>query len=151
MKRIYYRAILLAFALALLCLAAPGPSRAYCVYNHTDTKFEVCGESCNKCFQKTIKDGHHACCPGGHKGCGGHTFITIWPSPPDDGDVKYGWYVPVQVTSHGWVSLFGKCTGTRDKYQCDEIRAKVHDNDGDVIWEGHLYHLSNTWGRCHND
>jgi hypothetical protein len=151
MKYPYARAIFLAFALALSLLTAPAPCQAYCVYNHTDTKFDVCGENCQRCFRVNIKGGDHSCCPGNHKGCGGHTFITVWPVRPSDQHEYWGWYVPIQVTSHGWVSFFGSCTETLGKDQCDNLTAKVHNNDGHVIYDGPTYRLGSSWDRCKDD
>jgi hypothetical protein len=133
-----------------ICLSS-SPSNAYCVYNHTNAKLVVCGESCLKCYNKVIKGGHHGCCPGGHKGCGGHTFITIYPYI-SDGPNDHKWFVPVQVTSHGWVSLFGKCKGDLDsKDYCSDVTAKVHNNDGDIIYSGEIYRYDGHASRCRND
>jgi hypothetical protein len=147
------KTVLAIFILALtgiFCLLS-SPCSAYCVYNHTNANFDVCGESCNKCFRKNIKSGHHACCPGGHKGCGGHTYITFHPYEGRY-ESNYGWYAPVQVTNHGWVSFFGKCKGSMmlevdvaNPDYCKDVTVKVHNNDGDVIYHGGLYRANTTW------
>jgi len=152
----------LAVFFSAICLF-PSPGSAYCVYNHTNANFDVCGESCNKCFRKNIKSGDHACCPGGHKGCGGHTYITFHPYEGSD-ESGYGWYAPVQVTNHGWVSFFGECKGSMwldpNKHEvanpdyCKDVTVKVHNNDGDVIYHGGLYRANTTWYggvKCHDD
>jgi hypothetical protein len=144
-------AICLAFVLALFIVAATSDSQAYCVYNHTNTNFDVCGENCHKCFRGNISNGHHSCCPGNHKGCGGNTFITIWPIRSSDDHEWWGWYVPIQVTNHGWASFFGECSKELSKHQCDNLTATVHNNDGDKIYDGPVYRLGSSWDKCKDD
>lgn len=143
--------VLAAAVFSAICLFA-SPSSAYCVYNHTNTNFHVCGETCSKCYHSDVEVGEHGCCPGGHKGCGGRTYITITPYLSwISGD--HAWYAPVQVTNHGWVSFFGKCRGdiTKNDY-CDDVTVKVHDNHGKVIYHGGVYRLGSKWkSRCRND
>jgi hypothetical protein len=142
--------LVLAGILSAMCLF-PSPSSAYCVYNHTNTNLIVCGENCSKCYDGWIKSGHHSCCPGNHKGCGGQTYITITPYKPDiTSDHK--WYAPIQVTNHGWVSFFGKCEGSiHSKDYCDNLTVKVHNNDGHVIYDGALYRYEGHWNKCRDD
>ncbi len=142
--------VILAGIFSVMCLF-PSQSSAYCVYNHTNAKLVVCGETCMKCYNKVIKSGHHGCCPGGHSGCGGHTFITIYPYI-SDGPNDHKWFAPVQVTSHGWVSFFGECKGSVDgKDYCSDVTVKVHNNDGDVIYSGEVYRYDGHASRCRND
>jgi hypothetical protein len=155
-----YLAIVLISAVffSAICLF-PSTGSAYCVYNHVNANFSVCGENCSKCFKSYIKSGHHGCCPGGHKGCGGHTYITFYPYESNITS-DFGWYAPVQVTNHGWVSFFGKCkgsmyhnTGFNPDY-CADVTVKVHNNDGDVIYHGGVYPVDNSWSlraKCQDD
>jgi len=143
--------ILAASVFFAMCLFPP-PSGAYCVYNHTNVGLNVCGETCHKCYNKDIDSGEHGCCPGAHKGCGGHTYITITPYLSwISGD--YGWYAPIQVTSHGWVSFFGECKGSiYDDDYCDDVTVKVHNDDGDVIYHGGVHRLGSKWkSKCRDD
>lgn len=145
-------ALLLAGIFSAMCLLLPSPSSAYCVYNHTNTDFDVCGESCNRCFRKYIDSGEHGCCPGGHKGCRGETYITI--RPIDFSGVSiYHWYAPIQVTSHGWVSIHGKCKeDIQQKDACDDLRVVVNNDHGHVIYDGKLYRLGLLkWSHCRDD
>ncbi len=132
--------IMLALVAALLAaLAAPQLAGAYCIYNHTNTALYVTGEQCMHCLEATIHKGSKACCPGGEKGCRGHTHISF--------SVSYGgreicgdFHVPKEVEAHGWVSLFGSCRKDWKKCKrsdaCDGMTAKVHDKDGNVTYEG---------------
>ena len=136
---------LAALAVLWLLILAPSSAQAYCVYNHTNTDLFVCGESCTHCFQGTIKKGEKRCCPGGDKGCRGHTYITI--SPLYGGTSCNGFYVPKQVSAHGWVSLFGSCRKEWKKCNesdaCAGITAKVHDKDGKVVYDGGVREFPN--------
>jgi len=135
--------IMLTLAAALLvALAAPQLAGAYCVYNHTNTGLYVTGEQCLHCLQTNIAKGSKACCPGGDKGCRGHTRISF--------SVDYGnrttcnsFYVPKEVEAHGWVSLFGSCRKEWSKCNhsdaCDGVTAKVHDKDGNVVYDGGVH------------
>ena len=153
-----YKVIVVSLAVffSAMCLF-PFPGSAYCVYNHTNANFSVCGESCTRCFEKGIKSGHHGCCPGGHKGCGGHTYITFYPYESVTRS-DYGWYAPVQVTNHGWVSFFGECKGSMYKGNdfnpdyCKDVTVKVHNNDGKVIYHGGVHSITSSFGtRCKDD
>ena len=131
---------MLALAAALvIALAAPLTAGAYCVYNHTNTSLFVQGEQCLHCLEANIDKGDKACCPGGDKGCRGHTLISF--------SVNYGshtscnnFIVPKEVEAHGWVSLFGSCRKEWKRCNqadaCDGITAKVHDKNGKVIYSG---------------
>ncbi len=141
----------LAGIISAVCLF-PSPGSAYCVYNHTNTNFIVCGETCSKCYNGWIKSGDHGCCPGSHSGCGGQTYITITPYASGiTSDHK--WYAPIQVTNHGWVSFFGECNkGYIDSEDhCDDVTVKIHDDDGKVIYDGGVYRLDSFWSKCRDD
>ncbi len=135
--------ILLVLAMALVAaLAAPTLAGAYCVYNHTNTDLYVTGEQCLHCLQTTVKKGGKACCPGGDKGCRGHTYISFAISFGDR-NVCNSFVVPKAVEAHGWVSLFGSCTKEWKKCDradaCSGVTAKVHDKDGKVIYDGGVH------------
>jgi len=132
--------LVIALTAALLAaLAAPTLAGAYCVYNHTNTGLYVNGEHCLHCLQANIPKGGKACCPGGDKGCRGHTQISFSVDYGNDSSCN-NFYVPKEVEAHGWVSLFGSCRKEWSKCNqadaCDGITAKVHDKDGNVVYDG---------------
>ena len=136
-------AVLLLCLVAALIMVTFGPSLAgaYCVYNHSNTDLYVSGEQCTRCLQATVRAGDKVCCPGGDKGCRGHTRITI--SVQYSGDaVCNDFYVPKEVEAHGWVSFFGSCRKewkTCDNSDaCNNLRVKVHKKNGDVTYSGHV-------------
>jgi hypothetical protein len=70
--------------IALVCAAigwmpATG-AFAYKIINNTKDptsySIEVWGEHCPRCYHGHVKQGDPKSCPGGEKGCGGHTEIT---------------------------------------------------------------------------
>ncbi len=133
-----HKLILIAAAVAAL-LVAPAMAGAYCVYNHTNAELTVCGEFCDHCLSADLSAGEHACCPGGDKGCGGHTQITV--SRVGTLAALCGSYkTPEKVEAHGWVSIFGKCKSP--KKSCDhpkdacKLRVKIHRKDGSLQYEG---------------
>lgn len=143
--------LFLAATFSAICLF-PSPGRAYCVYNHTNTDFTVCGESCSKCFYEFIESGDHGCCPGGHKGCGGETFITIHPRSDHYEADTYGWYPPIQVTAHGWVSIHGKCKEDVSREDaCDDLWVEVNNDHGHLIYKGKMYRFFGRWSHCRDD
>ena len=134
-----------------ICLSS-SPGRAYCVYNHTNTDFTVCGESCSRCFNKEIESGDHGCCPGGHKGCRGETYITIHPRGGNWEADTYGWYTPTQVTAHGWVSIHGKCKDDVSQDDaCDDLWIEVNNNHGHLIYKGKMHRFSGRSSHCKDD
>ncbi len=132
--------ITLALAAALLALlAVPLTAGAYCVYNHSDSDFQVRGDNCLHCLKAIVRSGEKACCPGGDKGCRGHTSILLSIRFPS-GNLCNNFYVPHKVEAHGWVSLFGSCSDNFHTCNwcnsCAKLRVKVHDKHGKVVYEG---------------
>jgi len=133
--------IVLALAAVLLvALAAPALARAYCVRNHSSSDFQVRGGNCLHCLKAIVRSGEKACCPGGDKGCRGHTYIQLSIRFPSD-VLCNDFYVPHKVEAHGWVSLFGSCTDNFHTCNfssdaCAKLRVKVHDRHGKVVYEG---------------
>lgn len=122
--------IRMAGALVVLAgLLATPAAQAYCVYNKTRQHLPVFGEFCSRCMKTMIAPGSKACCPGGEKGCGGNTYITV-QTPNEAWETKAQYkHAPTQVTARGWVEIFGAAK---------MLSAKVYNNDGKKLWEGPL-------------
>lgn len=139
-----------------ICLGAVSDAAAYCVYNHTNVTMNICGETCSHCMKKKVDSGDYGCCPGGDSGCGGHTWITFWVHFGWWSDSSWRWYIPVQVTSHGYVRIYGKCNDypEQNSSSCyvDTLRAEVYNDDGHKIYDGGVEWLAGvTQKDCKDD
>ena len=113
---------------------------AYNVYNKTRRSIHVRGERCARCYDGHVAAGRHGSCPGGSKGCRGHTWISVEGPPgvcsrkgfnPLNGNwVQDRWYhyCGKEVPAHGWVTI-----GETRLYG---LRCVVHKRNGDAIWRG---------------
>jgi len=143
LKNHVFAAVMIA-ALAVL-LMAPAMAGAYCVYNHTNAELTVCGEFCDHCLSADLSAGEHACCPGGDKGCGGHTQITVSRVGPL-ASLCGAYKTREQVEAHGWVSIFGKCKSPKEccanRKDCCKLRVKIYRKDGSLQHEGRMENAS---------
>jgi len=130
-------------AAMILCvsLLAPAMAQAYCVYNDTNVKLQVCGELCSGCLSAIVDPGGHACCPGDDRGCRGTTLISFSITYPDDTGCG-GWSSHHKVDAHGWVSIRGSVHATWRQCLDDPAKAgenltvTVYHSDGSIAWQG---------------
>lgn len=105
---------------------------AYSIYNKTGGTRHFVGETCAHCFAGDIADGESKSCPGGNRGCGGETFISMRtggkcyvPNSPLPIDNYH--YCPVPVDAHGWVEFY-------PDHQCitftPDGKAKLYERQG---------------------
>lgn len=101
-----------ASALALAIVFA-SPAHAYRIYNKTGENLRFSGEKCARCYTGIIDSGDSAACPGGEKGCGGTTYISMHPAGGEDCKNDSGMnpvptvlYCPIPVAAHGWIEFY---------------------------------------------
>lgn len=135
-------------------IALAGSASAYNVFNKTTDptsgSIEVWGEHCMQCFHGKVKQGEHKSCPGGEKGCGGHTQITACVLAP-------GWetnqYVlracSVKVPAHGWVEFVDRVPDFWGSQPTEAfVGCIVYDENGKVLTQGNKMDVVDGYNPC---